>query len=128
MKIIFKCINGKKIGIEKKYAENSVLINICEQINDKKNGKTKEYYENGQLSFEGEFLNDKKNGKVKEYYENGQLLFEGKYLDGKRNGKGKNIITMMKYYLKENIQMEIDGMVKVQNIMELMIFNLKGNI
>ena len=41
MKIIFKCINGKKIGIEKKYAENSVLINICEYINDKKMEKQK---------------------------------------------------------------------------------------
>ena len=41
MKIIFKCINDKKIGIKKKYAENSVLINICEYINDKKMEKQK---------------------------------------------------------------------------------------
>ena len=41
MKIIFKCINDKKIGIKKKYAENSVLINICEYINVKKMEKQK---------------------------------------------------------------------------------------
>ena len=41
---------------------------------------------------------------VKEYNEyTGKIIIEGEYLNGKKKEKEKNIMIMVKYYLKENI-------------------------
>ena len=40
--------------------------------------------------------------KKKEYHSNGKLKYEGEYLNGERHGKNI-IITIVNYYLKENI-------------------------
>ena len=74
-----------------------------EYLNGLRNGKGFEYYNSKCILFEGEYLKGKRNGKCKEYYENGYILFEGEYLNGKKMENVKNIMKMVKYYLKGNI-------------------------
>ena len=80
------------------------------------------------LIYEGEYLNKRKNGKGKEYDIYGRLIYEGNYLKGKKNGKKrmetvKNILKMVIYYLKVNIQIIKDIMEK--DIIFLVFQNLK---
>ena len=47
---------------------------------------------------------------------------------GKEMEKEKNIIIMVIYYLKENIQKGKDGMEKEKNMIQMVIYYLKENI
>ena len=83
----------------KGYDENGNVI--YELING--NGYKKEYNPVIELLiYEGECLNGKFNGNVKEY-SNGKLYYECEYLNEKEMENIRNIIKMVKKYMKENI-------------------------
>ncbi len=67
----------------------------------------------------GKYIIGEKNGFVKEYncYID-EFLFEGEYLKGKKKEKEKNLLKIVKQYLKENIKMEKE-MDLVKNILNL---------
>ena len=87
-----------------------------------KNGKGTEYFMNSKIIlFEGIYRNGKRNGKGKEYYSDGQLKFIGEYYNG-------NIICGKGYNIYNNNILEIKKMAKVENILIMVIYNLKENI
>ena len=54
--------------------------------------------------FKGRYIIYRSNDIGEEYIGNPNILiFEGKYLNGERNGKGKNIFSIINYYMRVNI-------------------------
>ena len=83
--------------------------------NEEKLEKKMELHENGKMKFDGYYLNGKRHGKGTEYDNNCNIIFEGNYLNGERHGEGKeyyNSVKPKKYYLRENIKMESNGLEK----------------
>ena len=127
----YKLFNGIAVTIEEngKAIEydnyNDIIIFEGEFKQGKKNGKGKEYNSDGKMIYEGEFLYGKRHGRGKEYDGDGLLIYDGEYSSNERHGKGKEYYKQRLIY-EENIKME-KNLVKGKNIINLVKSFLKGN-
>jgi antitoxin component YwqK of YwqJK toxin-antitoxin module len=81
---------GKMDGLDKKYNEQGILIEVKPYVNGSEEGIEKMYTDSGTLLFEIPFKNNIQNGISTGYFPNGNISSENSLADGKQDGFSKS--------------------------------------
>jgi hypothetical protein len=86
---LFSYLDGLSEGVQKKWYENKVLMEVRSYHRGKKNGRQITYWDSGRPKFTFMAVNDANEGEMKEWDDKGNLSHLGHYKNGQEEGEQK---------------------------------------